>query len=135
MEANSIDRKTFQLNENGQQLGELVYENMFFLKAEIKLANSELYEIEPVGIFATRINVTKNGIEIANLKMNWRGEIAFTFQNGQAFVLKAKGTFSDKFIIENKEEEKLIQFDPKFNRRKFHYNYDITTEKSRRIFY
>ena len=129
MEAISTDRKTFQLIDNGQQLGQLIYENLFLLKAEIKLTNGELYEIKTVGIFGTSITVTKNGTEIANLKMNWRGQIVFTFQNGQEFVLKAKGTFYNKYIIENKDEEKLIQFDPKFNWSKFDYNYDITYDK------
>ena len=91
MEAKSTDKRTFQLTENGQQLGELIYENLFSLKAEIKLTNAELYEIKPVGVFGTSITVTKNGTEIANLKMNWRGQIVFTFQDGQEFVLKAKG--------------------------------------------
>ena len=111
-------------------LGELIYESLFSLKVEIRLTNSELYEIKPVGIFGTSITVTKNGIEIANLKMNWRGQIVFSFQDGQEFVLKAKGMFfHNKYIIENKDEEKLLQFDPKFNWSKFDYNYDITYDK------
>ena len=129
MEAKSTDRRTLQLTENGQQLGELIYESLFSHKAEIKLTNSDLYEVKPVGIFGTSITVTKNGTEIANLKMNWRGQIVFSFQDGQEFVFKAKGTFYNKFIIENKDEEKLIQFDPKFNWSKFDYNYDITYDK------
>ena len=93
MEAKSTDKKTLQLTENGQQLGELIYESLFSLKAEINLTNSDLYEVQPVGIFGTSITVTKNGIEIANLKMNWRGHIVFSFQDGKEFVLKAKGIF------------------------------------------
>jgi len=130
MEAKSTDKRTLQLTENGQQLGELIYENLFSLKAEIKLTNSDLYEVKPVGIFGTSITVTKNGTEIANLKMNWRGQNVFSFQDGQEFVLKAKGMFfHNKYIIENKDEEKLLQFDPKFNWSKFDYNYDITYDK------
>ena len=129
MEATSTDNKTFQLVENGQQLGELAYENLFFLKAKIKLANAELYEVKPVGFFGTSITVTKNETEIANLKMNWRGQIVFSYQDGQEFVLKGKGVFHNKYIIENKDGEKLIQFDPKFNWSKFHYNYDISYDK------
>ena len=130
MEAKSTDRKTLQLTENGQQLGELIYENLFsFLKAEIKLTNSDLYEVNPAGVFGTSITVTKNGTEIANLKMNWRGQIVFSFQDGQEFILKAKGIFHNKYILENKDQEKLIQFDPKFNWSKFDYNYDIVYDK------
>ena len=127
MEAKSTDKKTLQLTENGQLLGELIYENLFSLRAEIKLTNSDLYKINPAGVFGTSITVTKNGTEIANLKMNWKGQIVFSFQDRQEFVLKAKGLFfHNKYILENKEEEQLIQFDPKFNWSKFDYNYDIT---------
>ncbi len=126
MEANSTDKKKFQLTENGQQLGELIYENVFFLKAEIKLSNSELYELAPVGFFGTSIAVTKNGEEIASLVMNWRGQIVITFQGGQEVVIKLIELFNNKFIIENKDQEKLIQLELKFNWREFHYNYNIT---------
>ena len=61
MEAKSTDRKTLQLTDGEQQLGELIYENLFFLKAELKLTNSGQYKIAPVGIFGTSITVTKNG--------------------------------------------------------------------------
>lgn len=80
MEAKSTDKKTLQLTEDGQQLGELIYRNLFSLKAEIKLTNADLYEVRPVGVFGTSITVTKNGTEIANLKMNWRGQIVFSFK-------------------------------------------------------
>ena len=129
MEAKSIDKKTFQLNENGQLLGELIYESIFSYKAEIKLTKADFYDIKPIGFFGTSIAVTKNGAEIANLKMNWRGQIVFSFQDGREFVFKAKGGFHNSFIIENKDEEKLIQFDPKFNWSKFNYSYDITYDK------
>ncbi|MCC6383695.1 MAG: hypothetical protein LC117_06110 [Bacteroidia bacterium] len=129
MEARSTDTKTFQLTDNGQLLGELIYKNLFSDKAVIRLTNSEEYEIKPVGIFGTSITVTKNETEIASLKMNWRGQIVISFQDGQAFILKAKGTFYNKFIIENKDEERMIQFDPQFNWSKFNLNYEISFDK------
>ncbi|RVT72737.1 hypothetical protein EOD40_15100 [Flavobacterium sufflavum] len=129
MEAKSIDKKTFQLIENEQLLGELVYADLFYSKAEIKLPNSETYQIKPIGIFRTTTVVTKKGAEIANLKMNWRGQMLIAFQDGQEYVLKGKGMFYSKYVIVNKEQEILIEFDPKFNWKKFRYNYNITYNK------
>ncbi len=126
MEAKSTDKKTFQLTENGQQLGELIYENLFHLKAEVKLPDAEYYKIAPVGFFGTSLCVTKNGTEIARLVMNWRGQIVISYQDGQEYVLKLNTFFYGKYIIENKDQEKLIQLDSKFNWREFHYNYDIS---------
>lgn len=129
MEAKSTDKKTFQLTADGELLGELIYEDRFFLSASIRLASGELYEIKPQGFFGTSITVTKHGIEIANLKMNWRGQIVFSFQDGQEYLLRAKGTFQDKYIIETREKEKLVELDPKFNWSKFNYNYNISCNK------
>lgn len=129
MEAKSIDKRTFQLTENEKLLGELIYENIFFSKAEIILVNSEIYQIKPVGIFRTNTIVTKNGVEIAKLKMNWRGQILIALQDGKEFVLKGKGMFHNKYVIENKDQEKLIQLNPKFNWKKFRYNYTIRFDK------
>ena len=129
MEAKSTDKLTFQLTDNGQQLGELSYESIFSYKAKIKLANADAYDIKPVGFFGTSITVTKNGTAFASLKMNWRGQIVCSFAGGEEFVFKAKGMFLNKYILENKNGEKLMEFDPKFNWSKFNYNYDISYEK------
>lgn len=126
MEAKSTDRKTFLLTENGQQLGELIYENQLFLTAEIGLTNSERYQIKPVGFFGTSISVTKNDREIASLVMNWSGQIVISYQDGEEYLLKLNNFFHGKYIMENKNKEPFIQLDPKFNWRAFQYNYDIS---------
>ena len=120
------DNKTFRLTDNDLYLGELAYKSLFSYKAEITLTNSDHYDITPVGFFGTGIAVTKNETEVANLKMNWKGQIVITFQDEQEFIFKAKGVFHNKYVIENKEEAELIRFDPTFNWGKFNYNYDIS---------
>ncbi|MCU7551377.1 hypothetical protein OCK74_19805 [Chitinophagaceae bacterium LB-8] len=129
MKVECNDQKTFRLTEQAHLLGELTYKNFFSYKAEITLTNSERYEIKPVGFFGTSITVTKNETEITDLKMNWKGQIVMTFQDGQEFVFKAKGVFRNKYVIENKEEEELILFDPKFNWGQFNYDYEISYDK------
>lgn len=129
MEAKSTDRKTMQLIENEQVLATLIYENSFMFKAEIRIANADSYEVKQVGFWGTTIVVTKGDIEIANLKMNWSGQIIFTYQDGQEYILKTKGTFNSKYILENREQETLLQFDPKFNWSKFDYSYEIFYDK------
>lgn len=125
MEALAINTKNFQLVEKGQLLGELFYENLFSEKATIKLPNAENYLIKPRSIFKTTIDITKNETEIGSFKMNWRGQIEFVFQDGQEFILKGKGFFHNKYTLENKNGEKLMEFKPQFVWRKFRYNYSI----------
>lgn len=74
MEAKSTDNKTFQLTQNGQLLGELIYESLFSYKAEIKLADAGQYNVKPTGIFATSIAVTKK----RNRNCNVENELAWT---------------------------------------------------------
>ena len=129
MKIECTDNKTFRLADNEQLLGELTYKTLFSYKAEITLTNSDHYDIKSVGFFGTSIAVTKNETEIASLKMNWKGQIVITFHDDQEFVFKAKGAFHNNYVIENKEEEELIRFDPKFNWGKFNYNYEISYDK------
>ncbi|MCO5260421.1 MAG: hypothetical protein M9916_09785 [Crocinitomicaceae bacterium] len=124
MVAKSTDKETFQLTDNGQQLVELHYESLFSHKARIILTNTDTYDIKPIGIFGTSISVTKDETEIANLKMNWRGQIVFAFQNGQEFILNAKGMFLNKYTVDNKDGENEILLDPKFEWSKFNYKYN-----------
>lgn len=130
MEAKSTDKKTFQLSDHEQWLGELHYETLFSNKAQIKLANADTYEIKPVGAFGTSISVTKDGEEVAKLKMNWYGQIVFKFYSGQEYVFKAKGVFVNKYIINNRDGESIIQLDPKFEWNKFNYSYKISYDKN-----
>jgi hypothetical protein len=101
MEVNSINNKFFQLTENGRQLGELIYENSFTqMKAEIKLPNSEVYDIVPLGFFGTSITVTKDGNKIASLSMSWNGKIIITYQDDREYALKLKGIFQNQVFLE-----------------------------------
>ena len=129
MRIECADNKTFRLTDNEHLLGELAYKSLFSYTAEIILTDSDHYDIKSVGFFGTSIAVTKNETEMGNLKMNWKGQIVMTFQDEQEFVFKAKGVFHNKYVIENKEEEELIRFDPTFNWGKFNYNYEISYDK------
>ena len=127
MEANSTNNKSFQLTENGHQLGELIYENSFTqMKAEIKLPNSEVYNIVPVGFFRTSITVTKDGNKIASLSMSWNGKIIITFQDNSEYALKLKGIFQNKVLLENTVKENIMCFEPHFNWSDARLNHTIT---------
>lgn len=133
MHAHSEDRKTFQLADNDRLTGELIYEHLFDLKAQIKLPDTEVYHLTPEGFFGTSIVITQAGNKVGSLAMNWKGEIIITFQNGREYALKLNGLFHNKYVLENNKQESVLQIVPKFNWRQFHYNfhigYDITNDK------
>lgn len=129
MKVECTDKKTFKLTRNGQPLGSLTYKSLFSFSAEICFAQNDCYKIKPVGFFGTSISVTKGKQEIANLKMNWKGQIIISFKEGEEFAFKAKGAFLDKYYVENRKKEIVLQFHPRFNWAKFDYNYDISFNK------
>lgn len=126
MNAHSKDRNTFLLSDNDQLLGELIYDTPFYLEAEIKMSNTETYKLAPVGFFGTSVSVTKDGNKIASLSMSWNGKIIITFQDDREYALKLSGLFQSQMILEDKNQQNVLQFEPKFNWRDFYSKYDIT---------
>lgn len=126
MNAYSSDRKAFQVTDNDQLLGELVYQTPFYLKSEIQLPGTEPYKLAPSGFFGTSVVVTQNGHKVASLAMSWGGQIIISFEDGRDYLLKLTGLFQNKLILENKSQATLIQYEPKFNWRDFYNKYDIT---------
>ncbi|WP_374741726.1 hypothetical protein [Parapedobacter sp. 2B3] len=130
MNAHSIDNRTFQLIENNQVLSEIIYADPYFLKAEINVSNTDGYLVKPVGVFQTSISVTNNGTEFAKLVMNWSGNIVIFYRDKNKYVLKLNKFFHGKYIIENEDRENIIQLNPKFSWKEFHYHYDINNNIS-----
>ncbi|MCX2679010.1 hypothetical protein OOZ15_03570 [Galbibacter sp. EGI 63066] len=131
MKIECTDKKTFQLITEGQTKGKLIYKKLFSINAEIELPESELYEIKSSGFFDTDIIVSKNELKIALLKLNLKGQIVLSFTNGNEYIVTTKGVgvFRNRYVVENREKEELIQFDPHFNWSKLEYNYDVTFNK------
>ena len=134
MEIQCTDKRTFELTDGSEKLGQITYDSLFSFKANA-IVGSDNYKITPEGIFSATISVTKNGTEVANLKMNWKGHIIISFQNGQEFILKATGTFLNKYVLEDRDQQKLMLLNPDFNWAKFSYNYSISSTINHKTYY
>jgi hypothetical protein len=119
------DGKTFELTDSSEKLGHITYDGLFSFKASAKVDNDR-YEITSIGIFGTTMSVTKDGTAVASMKMNWNGHIIISFQNGQEFLLKATGTFLNKYVLEDTDHQELMLLNPDFNWAKFSYNYSVS---------
>ncbi len=126
MQVECIDQQTFRLTNQGEVPGTLLYHGLFSYKAEIVVTDIGFYDIRPRGFFGTSILVTHEGVEVAELRMNLKGHIVINYPAGQEFIFKNTGIFHNKFIIENKEAQKLIQYEPVLNPEKLNYNFTIT---------
>lgn len=126
----SKDTKHFSLSINDQEIGRVIYEKWFSLKAEITLEGAITYQIEPKGFWGTTIELKQNEKLILNFKMNWSGNIIINSHFDEIerdFILKHKGIFKDSYILLSKEEEELLIIKPDFKWNKFNYDYNITT--------
>lgn len=119
------DTKTFQLIDDSEKLGQINYDSLFSYNADIVIGGDE-YQIAPKGFFSTTNVVTKNDTEVANMQMNWKGHIILSFKNGQEYILKPTGTFLNKYVVEDKYQQKIMLFKPEFSWSKFTYNYNIS---------
>ena len=125
MRIQCTDKKTFELTDSSEKLGYITYDGFFSFKANAHAGNDN-YEITPVGIFDTTISVTKYGMEVAHIKISWKGHIIISFQSGQEFRLRAAGTFLNKYLLEDQDQQQVLLLDPDFDWSKFSYNYDIS---------
>jgi hypothetical protein len=128
MKIQCTDKKTFELTDGPEKLGQLTYDGWLSFKANATAGNDH-YKITPKGIFSTSISVTQNDVEAANMQMNWKGHIVISFQRGPAFILKPTGTFGNKYVLEDPDQQKLMLLDPDFNWAKFSYNYTISYDE------
>lgn len=127
MKIQCTDRKTFELKDESEKLGQISYEGLFTFKAQA-LVGDDHYEITPIGFFSTTIAVTHRGREIATMAMSWKGYIVISFRNGEEYRLKATGPFLNKYVLEDKHHQKLMLLDPDFEWAKFSYKFSISYE-------
>ena len=125
MQIQCTDKRTFELTDGPEKLGHISYESLFSFKAKAVVGNDN-YEIKPDGIFSTSISVTKNGMVVARLEMDWKANIILSFPDGREFRLKATGVFMSDYALENKDQRILMFLDPDFDWSKFVYNYSIS---------
>lgn len=126
MKAICINQQTFQLTDNEQLLGTIVYKGLFSYDAELVVTNTvDRYVIKSRNLFGTNLVVTKNETEIANLRMNLKGQIIISMSNGEEFLFKETSLLQHKFVIENQQEQRIVQYEPGMNWSKLNYNYTI----------
>jgi hypothetical protein len=122
------NRKTFELSDNNEKLGQLHYDGFFTFRCHASVGN-ETYDIKPTGVFGTSMSVTREGKEVANLKMNWKGNIIISLQHGEELVLKPTGMFMNHYVLEDKDQQKILLLRPDFDWAKFSYHYDISYDQ------
>jgi hypothetical protein len=129
MKVQCTDKKTCELLDEGKRLGRIIYEGFFSFKAEL-FVDQERYVVTPKGFFNTTMSVDFRGREIATMTMSWKGYVVFSLQDGREYRLKPTGPFYNKFVLEDRDERKLLSLDPDFQWSKFNYNFNVLYEEA-----
>lgn len=119
------DRKTFELMDESEKLGQINYDGVFSFKAEAMVGNDH-YKITPLGFFSTTISVNHRGKEVATMAMSWKGYIVISYRHGEEYRLKATGPSLNKYVLEDQNRQKLMLLDADFMWAKFSYNFSIS---------
>ncbi len=127
--ANSINSKSFILTIENTRIGELNYTEWYSFKAEIKLADNSIYQLEPKGFWDSKIELKKAEKTLLEFKMGWKGIVIKTNfnENEKNYLLKLKGLLSNKFILVDAEENEILVVDNDFKWNKFNFDYTIET--------
>jgi len=128
MKIQCTDRKTFVLSNESGELGQIIYDGVFTFKAKAMISDDH-YKFTPIGIFSTTIDVTQRGREIATMAMSWQGHIIISFRNGQEYRVKATGPFLNKYVLEDKNNRKLMLLDPDIQWVNLSYNFSVSYEE------
>ena len=94
---------------NDKTVGNLSFYSGSNLEAQIKINDTELYEIKPYGWFGQKIKITKDSNTICELKLSfWQSKMIISFAK-EKYLLSSKGFFSNFFVLKNEESEILFE--------------------------
>ena len=123
------DSKKYVLKSDDDAfLGSLTFENWLASKASITTQFGEFYDIATKGFWGTSIGVTKDNVELSELKMNWKGEIVIDMSangKGADYLLKSHNLWMTQFCLQSRDKKEIMIITPDYKWSKWHYNFKI----------
>ncbi|MDO5509126.1 MAG: hypothetical protein Q4F57_00380 [Weeksellaceae bacterium] len=117
----------FDLLKDDTFLGSLQYRGSFSQKAEIILANQEVYNIVVTGFWSVTFQLRKGNQIFAQYRMAWNGmliENIFQHPNSR-LLLKSHGFYSRKYELLNENKDKLLHLEGEKSLWQMHGNCSI----------
>ena len=123
------DSKKYVLKSDDDAfLGSLTFENWLASKASITTQFGEFYDIATKGFWGTSIGVTKDNVELSELKMNWKGEIVIDMSangKGADYLLKSHNLWMSQYCLQNRDKKEIMIITPDYKWNKWHYDFKI----------
>ena len=131
--AKSNNSLSFDVTEDEQLIGKLIYKNWFKFNADIEMTNGSNYQVEPKGFWGTTIELKDKEKVLLKFKMNWNGAIVIqTFFNGfeKSYAFKHRGFLKDSFLLTDQEGTELLVMKPHIKWFKMNYEYEVNANGS-----
>lgn len=120
----------FDLLDNGNvSLGQLQYRSWFTIKSDIQLSNGDAYSIDGANFFNTRTIVTKDGVTVAEITMDWVSNMIIEMADGRNFMLKHTN-FWGRTLSLFLNDELLLNITRDFHFGNLSFNYFLDTNES-----
>jgi len=121
-----VHNRHFELfDENDNPAGRLDYINLLSSKADITLANGNVYHIAHAGIFGISIEIEHNDNVIGTLKFNWKSQVIINFGDSETYVFKGKGFWHHHYVLLDGAGNELAIIHPDFEWSKMSHDYEI----------
>jgi hypothetical protein len=127
-----VHAKVFCMTKNDTLIGELKYNNRFYNKGQIVMADSTRYMIEPKGFFGNSVELKDNRGVLMRFKQNWIGRItiiSFFEPYERSFMFKYKGILKAGCVLTDVDNNELASILQKFKFKNFNYEYSITAHE------
>jgi hypothetical protein len=121
--------KEFQLTDvEGRFLGKLAYEKWASYSASATTQYAEFFDFKAKGFWSQYISVTRDGTEIASLKMNWKGNIIIDIKGNdveQDYLVKSVGLWKTHFTLQDRFSNDILALHPHIQWKSGVYEYDV----------
>ena len=118
--------RTFEILENNEVKGTLKYKSLFMASADINTVKDGNHTLNWFfSLITKKFRITKEDKETIKLKMNWNGNFYISMENGVEYKSVSKGLLKRRYFLENQESKKLIEITPRYNWKRWRYNYEI----------
>lgn len=127
-QAKSKNSLYFEVLNEENIIGKLIYKNWFKFNAEIEISNST-YQVEPKGFWGTTVEMKDDKKVLLKFTMNWDGNILVQtyFDDEKSYIFKHQGFFKESFVLTDEKGTELLVMKPKFKWNSLNYEYQITT--------
>jgi len=124
---NSTNSRDFVLTMNNAKIGELKYPKWYSFKAEMLLADNSIYQLEPKGLWDSKIELKQGEKTFLYFEMGWKGIVIHFSDSNKKYLLRLKGLLSSKFVLIGANEKELLAIETDFKWTQLTFDFNIET--------